>query len=158
MPLRHVCSLLNCTSLVSMTLNNYYFYVVQWNKTIASINWWLNIKLKKKKPTQNKQHYTKSRASQILYVEQENLFFPFFAPTSCFWIEQDVGDWECDNFKIELKVISLRSHCMEQQKIFLEHNFKLWYSLSQIRSIQVFLYIYADLIHFIFNFYGQIKF
>lgn len=36
---------------------------------------------------------------------------------------------------------------MEQQKIFLEPNFKLWYSLSQIRSIQVFLYIYVHLIH-----------
>lgn len=48
---------------------------------------------------------------------------------------------------------------MEQQKIFLEPNFKLWYSLSQIRSIQVFLYIYVNLIRFfIFNFYGQIKY
>ena len=36
---------------------------------------------------------------------------------------------------------------MERQKIFLEYNFNLWYSLSQIRSIQVFLYIYVDLIH-----------
>ena len=39
---------------------------------------------------------------------------------------------------------------MEKQKIYLEHNFNLWYSLSQIRSIQVFLYIYVDLIRFLY--------